>query len=95
MSGGSFDYLYNKEGTDLLDAISSLEAMVDQLNEWSLNSLAHKDAQRLLTELNEIAQKLYISRSLREVFHAVEWAVSHDTSKDQALQVIKAYEERG
>jgi hypothetical protein len=96
MSGGSFNNLFIKDGADLLDATDDLQAMVEQLEGWAPGTRALHNAQRLLIDINEMKRRLaqLSNSSLAKVFHDVEWAVSHDYSKERALETIQQYEEK-
>jgi hypothetical protein len=96
MSGGSFEYLYLRDGLDLVADHKALIAMVNRLEEWAPNSQAFNDARHLLSEIQEIAQRLanMPDASLQRIFHDVEWAVNNDISIEQAMEHIREYENR-
>jgi len=96
MSGGSFDYLCNKSGSDLLQHLDMLEAMVNQLERWSPGSHAHVDAAIILARLKRIEEEIgeFPPRALAEVFRVVELAVSNDCSEQDAINAVLKYQER-
>lgn len=92
MSGGSFNYLCF---ADDLAAITSrrpdLEAMHGALLTLEGGEAAADATARLIRMLDVAESHLRASGDLREVWHAVEWWTSGDSSKDDARAAARAY----
>lgn len=93
MSGGSFNYICWKEGSDLFEPhnVQELERMVD-----TLEVLGYEDAARETYDLIRTIKQARIRVStmhdrLSEVFHAVEWYESGDSSPERIEEAIKNY----
>lgn len=95
MSGGSFNYLCNKDATDLLaERENSFAEMTVFLEENFPGTQAAKDTRALFERYRGLQAELDSEplRSLRDnVWHAVEWWKSGDYSHDQAQAAVDGY----
>ena len=84
MSGGSFEYLYSKDAGEVLATLTTVRRMASVLDD-EFGHLA-KDAVDATLEIirlgHELQEKL---DGLADLWKAVEWWQSCDTSRDQAL----------
>lgn len=91
MSGGSLDYLYNKEPGDLFYQIEGMEKVEQKLLRDGYTDIA-RDVRRLieyvLTAENRIS---VLSERLRDVFHAVEWYLSGDYGESSLREHLEQY----
>jgi hypothetical protein len=93
MSGGSYNYLCNREADDLLggQGIGDLADMRDRLLELGYEDAA-KETDILYQEI--IHAQLVVQNRLKRlspVFHAVEWQDSCDTSAEDTKEVIEKW----
>lgn len=80
MSGGSFNYLFTQEQY----SVSDLEAMAQELRRRGMYEAA--DATRELMSKQADAM-------LSQLWHAVEWQVSGDSSEAEVARAFVAWEE--
>lgn len=95
MSGGSLNYLYCKEPGDLFDRIDDLERA-----EACLLARGHKvvamDVRRLIEYIRTAYNRIAVLHDdLAEVFRAVEWYMSADSSADAVDKAVEAYRRGG
>lgn len=95
MSGGSFDYLFIKDASDLFGSFSAreqLSRMVDELREFPDAADVAADAADALAiiDYQTVRLQAHLDR-LKDVFHAVEWWRSCDWSKEQVNEAIANY----
>lgn len=93
MSGGSFNYLFS--ALDLGDVISqrySLEEMAAELASLGYAADAARETEELLVLIRqwEVRTELRVSR-LRDVWKAVEWWRSCDSSEAAVHEALAAY----
>ena len=94
MSGGSFNYLCYRDASQLLSGESDgeLQAMADKLAELEYAADASKETRELILVLRQTKDRVenYISR-LRDIWHAVEWWESGDSSEDDVKENLAKY----
>lgn len=88
MSGGSYNYLYCKDSSQLLsgEADEELQNMADRLAGLGYANDAAKETQSLLLLLRQSRNRIesQIER-LKDVWHIVEWVDSGDSSEPDIL----------
>ena len=91
MSGGSYDYLYCIDATDLFDKKKTIEEMRDRLVQLECPAAA-KQTEKLL-ELLERFEIILRARqeSLEKMWQAVEWLDSGDWGPDQVKEEYDAF----
>lgn len=93
MSGGSYDYLCWKEGYELFEysTIGNLERMVDALEEFGYDDAAEETYElvRIIKQARVRANTIH--KRLNNVYHAVEWYKSMDSSFDRVEEEIAKY----
>lgn len=95
MSGGSFNYLYCKEVTDLMNSASDLEEMSEILTREGYEDVA-RDMRRLIEYIKSAQIRIgVLAEQLRDVMKAVEWYEDCDISKDTLNTRIETYRQRG
>lgn len=93
MSGGSWNYLYAEEISDLMKYrdIELLEKMADYLNQNGYEDVA-KDVRRLVEYIKSARIRIEtLHEMLSPVFKAVEWYDSSDCGKDSVSRAIEDY----
>ena len=98
MSGGSFNYLCYKDGYDLIEesAEDDLCRMANTIESYGLGGEEVVKHIKLMLgkmlEVKKITQELTdLSIKSEEVFKAVEWFESCDSSKELALKAIREF----
>lgn len=95
MSGGSFDYLCDKDLDAAMSQMVTLQRMVDLLEAEFPGTAAAVDSRKLLGELMDLWERWYESplRELREkVWQGMEWWQSGDYGRDTAEARVLAYQ---
>jgi len=98
MSGGSFNYLYCKDGEDLLNSEEDLERMALSLEHRGYPDIALdtksilNDVQFIKEKINELTER---KNKLSEVWRAVEWTDSGDTTEKYIKKEAEKYREEG
>lgn len=87
MSGGSYNYLYYADSSDIGNKISDMQDMIDRLNNLGHHHLA-MDTQLIINKIKDID---FMLDKIREVWKAVEYCDSGDWSKDEIEQEVKNY----
>lgn len=95
MSGGSFDYLYLKDASEIMQHVIDVEDM----SEICLK-LGYIDIARDLTRLAEYSRSAYnrievLKDQLRDVMKAVEWYESKDIGEESLAKTIEEYRNGG
>ena len=91
MSGGSFNYLYNKEPDDLFKSIWDIENMAEELTKMNYLDVA-ADMTRLAEYIKSARIRVgVLSEQLRPVMKAVEWYKSCDIGEDSLKKAIEEY----
>ena len=93
MSGGSHNYLYNKDEHDLFDwgAVTDLDNMATSMIKHGAIDIA-KDTLRLKNYIEQALTRVEVMQeSLSEVFKAVEWCDSADTGKETLQKNFEKY----
>lgn len=93
MSGGSFNYLYNKEPQELMEYynIARLQEMADILSMLGYDDIA-RDMQRLVEYLKTAYNRIdVLSGQLSDVMHAIEWERSGDYGRDNLIKHLEDY----
>lgn len=95
MSGGSYDYLYCKEVSELMNSVADLEDMSETLIKEGYEDVA-LDMVRLTEYIKSANIRISVlSRQLRDVMKAVEWYDSCDIGKDTLNKQIEEYRRGG
>lgn len=93
MSGGSFDYLCTKDYNDLCNQQAIISEMRDKLTEMGYEDAAREtESVNLIIDAFRVRMETRLKR-LSNVWHAVEWYVSHDYGRDQVEKAIEKYRE--
>lgn len=91
MSGGSLNYLYNRDPGELFDRVHDLKEVEQELLSRGYTDIA-RDVRRLieyvLTAENRIS---VLAENLRDVFHAVEWRISADYAESTLREHLEKY----
>ena len=93
MSGGSWNYLYNKDIDELMNGSSTeiLQDMADRLNSAGFEDVA-KDTQRLVEYIKSASIRIEtLFETLSPVFKAVEWFDSADWGEETLNNEILKY----
>lgn len=91
MSGGSLNYLYCKEPTELFYHLEDLEMAEQYLLAHGYKDIA-LDVRRLMEYIKSAENRITVlADQLEKVFKAVEWYISADYSKDTMLKVLEEY----
>ena len=93
MSGGSLNYLYNREPTELFDHIRDMEDVEQELLARGYLDIA-RDVRRLIEYIRTAENRICVlADQLNDVFHAVEWCLSADYGEDTLRKHLDAYRE--
>ena len=92
MSGGSYDYIYSKDLSELLSMQNAIESMRDRLAGLCYAEDAAKETQELLLSLRQwdVQFKVYMER-LSPVWKAIEWWDSMDSDEKDFKKALAAY----
>lgn len=91
MSGGSLNYLYNKDPEELFHYISEMEEAEAELIRQGAEDIA-RDVRRLIEYVKSAEIRIgVLSKQLNDIFHAVEWYRSADYGQDTLLKHIEQY----
>lgn len=91
MSGGSFNYLCNRDADDIDEALGDLEAMRDRLVALGYDDAAREtDELRLIVRLHQVRRKTILDR-MRAVWRAVEWFDSGDSGPNVVREALTKY----
>lgn len=93
MSGGSFNYLFNKEPQELMEYynIARLQEMADILSMLGYDDIA-RDMQRLVEYLKTAYNRIdVLSGQLSDIMHAIEWECSGDYGQDDLINALDRY----
>lgn len=91
MSGGSLNYLYNRDPGELFDNIYNLEEVEVELLSRGYTDIA-KDVRRLIEYVKTAENQISVlHEQLRDVFHAVEWRQCSDYGEDTLVKHLEAY----
>ncbi len=97
MSGGSHDYLCWKDADQLLWRIPDVEAMGQDLGDYPGSAKAVAATFEVAAKLSEIQEAIaeadVMCRELEEVWRAVEWHHSGDSTAAAVAKAIRALEE--
>lgn len=93
MSGGSYDYLYLADDAyELARKREALTRMSERLGGLPWASAAAVETERIAAAFRRLDSYIAASRPLMDVWHAIEWWDSYDSSEDQAREVAAKYE---
>lgn len=100
MSGGSFNYLCNRSGIEIIEDEEMLDSMIESLKNYDpgadkavVDSQAVlADARRLRAELAKLDEKI---EPLRAVWRAVEWHHSFDCGPEDVQIALSKFNEKG
>lgn len=91
MSGGSFNYLYCKDGAELFNYVSDIEDIEEALIKLNYIDVA-KDTRRLIEYIKTALVRVEVlNNQLKPVFKAVEYRESCDYDDDDLKKVIEKY----
>jgi hypothetical protein len=94
VSGGSFNYMYRKELHELIYMSEDVKDMADELEALGFHKAA-QDTLEFHKEASTVLQALEKKRDqLADVWYAVEWWRSSDTSRESAEKAAREYEEK-
>lgn len=93
MSGGSLNYLYNRDPDELFNHVKDLEEVEYELLRRSYTDIA-RDVRRLIEYIQTAENRISVlAENLSGVFHAVEWRLSADYGEDTLREHLEAYRE--
>lgn len=97
MSGGSYNYLFSQTDIDgFIARIEDLENMVIDLEQEFPNTWVTQHSRMFLDRLRAYRATGYLiareADSLRATWREMEWWQSNDTSRDDAVEQVVAYE---
>lgn len=93
MSGGSHNYLYNKEASELFEwgGVETLDYMATSMINHGAIDIA-KDTLRLKNYIEQTLTRIEVMQeALRDVFKAVEWYESADIGRESMEKVFEEY----
>jgi hypothetical protein len=92
MSGGSYDYLCDKSADEIGNMENQLQRMADRLARLGYAEDAAKETMETLLEIRQAKNRIQtrINR-LRDVWYAVEWWDSCDTTEDAVRTALAKY----
>lgn len=91
MSGGSLNYLYCKEPSQLFFYIEDIEQVEAFLMQKGYADIA-RDVRRLIEYIKSAENRIgVLSDQLNDVFHAVEWYISADYGPDTLADKLEKY----
>lgn len=94
MSGGAYNYIYQRDVMDLLERKEELYDIIKSLNQHGYDDIA-EDTKELFYKIGDIKNKIQEVERYREalenVFKAVEWYESGDYSKDTMIEILEGY----
>jgi hypothetical protein len=94
MSGGSYNYLYCKDSSDLLAGSSDeeLQQMSDRLAELGYAKDAASETQYLLLTIRQCRNRIETSRKrLEQLWKAIEYWDSNDSSEQSFKEELNKY----
>lgn len=94
MSGGSYNYLFVKDGQELLggDRDEELRQMADRLAGLGYAQDAAAETEELICMINQARIRIDVRiNRLRDVWHAVEWWDSGDGGEDRLGKTLAVY----
>lgn len=92
MSGGSFDYLYSKEASELCESRYELHNMADFMATEFPGTSAQIDTEQLVTDIETfIADVNKRIDALQKVWQAIEWWQSYDSVREDAQKAVDRY----
>ncbi|MER5875459.1 hypothetical protein ABT119_05960 [Streptomyces sp. NPDC001910] len=93
MSGGSYNYLYTAQDLeDLHNRRHDLEAMANRLAGLGYAQDAARETEELLVLLRQWETRATVRvRRLEDIWHAVEWWDSSDSSEDGVRDALAKY----
>lgn len=96
MSGGSFNYLCNKdEAYQIMENKVEVEDMAQALFVLGYDDIA-KDVRRLYEYIRSAEIRIEaLAKILKPVFHAVEWYESSDYGKEELERELEKYRKCG
>lgn len=91
MSGGSLNYLCYKEPVELFNHLDDLEQVEQQLLAIGYKDIA-QDVRRLMEYIKSAENRIgVLAEQLENVFHAVEWYIDADYSKNTLIEALEEY----
>ena len=91
MSGGSLNYLFVREPSDLFERIEDLEEVEHELLSRGYADIA-RDVRRLIEYIQTAENRIEVLFcQLRDVFKAVEWNLSGDSGDAALERVLEQY----
>ncbi len=95
MSGGSFNYLCYKDGSELLDLEDDIDSMYHALKATGYAEDAAQETLELLQTIRDVKSKLNkAALRLENVWHGMEWWGSNDYSEDNFKNSLIEYRTR-
>ena len=92
MSGGSYDYLCFEDGAGLFEYEDQLERMIDRLAGLGYADDAARETAEVLLVIRQSKVRIEtMAGRMSDVWKAVEWWDSADTSEDHLKAVLDAY----
>lgn len=91
MSGGSFDYLYSKSASELMNRTADIGDMADELMRLGYEPEA-RDVLRLYEYVRSAKIRIEVLKEqLEDVMHDVEWYESCDIGEETLKETIEKY----
>ena len=95
MSGGSYDYLFTKDASDLIAGYhvdEELRKMADRLAALGYAEDAARETEELICMIAQARVRIDVrAQRLRAVWKAVEWWDSGDNGEDGLQKALAAY----
>jgi hypothetical protein len=94
MSGGSFNYLYRTDSSDIQDHMSDLQSMADELTKIRYAEDAAAETEEIFLIVNQFQRRVDARiRRLSGVWQAVEWWRSRDSNEGDVKSALETYRE--
>lgn len=92
MSGGSFNYLYSKDVSELMNSMDDLVAMRDQLAKVGYAQDAARETDELICMINQFQVLIGVRMDrLRSTWQAMEWWKSYDIGEEGFQDSLNDY----
>jgi hypothetical protein len=92
MSGGSYEYLFIKDSAELMERIDLLSRMSDRLAGLGYAEDAANETEELIVIIRQAMNRIDVrARRLRDVWRAIEWLDSFDSTEEYVKDELVAY----
>lgn len=95
MSGGSFDYLFVKDASDILAVEDDVQDMADALSRLEYAQDAATETKEILQALRDFRESMeFRLNRIASVWKGVEWWYSGDSGEDGVREALKEYRQK-